>query len=185
MRRRSSGRLLFQHGGGRHCRVSRWQAAGHGSHLAAASDGETPNTFSTSFRPSRHHTDCSTRCRAPPCHQNGRVTPATDRTGLMTVFQHLNPRAGRIRGQWPSAWLTVAVTFFSWCCSPSVQYRRFYVTGTDSSITTSPRKDSDGAAFRGPVPLNLPAGHRLSDALFPHRAAQIKALQLSGDGRLQ
>ncbi len=103
----------------------------------------------------------------------------------MTVFQHLNPQRRRIRGQWPSAWLTVAVTFIFMCCSPSVQYRRFYVTGTEFILTTSPRKDSDGAAFRGPDSINLPAGHRLSDALFPHRAGAEKALQLSGDGRLQ
>ncbi len=103
----------------------------------------------------------------------------------MTVFQHLNPQRRENTGQWPSAWLTVAVTFIFMVLFPSVQYRRFYVTGTEFIHHNRPRKDSDGAAFRGPDSIKSSAGHRLSDALFPHRAGADKSLQLSGDGRLQ
>ncbi len=66
-----------------------------------------------------------------------------------------------------------------------MQYRRFYVTGTEFIHHNQPEKESDGAAFRGPDSIKSSSRARLSDALFPHRAGADKNLPARGDGRLQ
>ncbi len=152
MRRRSSGSVCFSNGGGCHCRVSRWQAAGHGSHLCGrVGTGKHQTPFQPVSGRHRHHTDCSTRVVPLPRFKTEVVTPATDRDRAdygssapeSPAPEKTRPVAERMADGDGSR-------SFSWCCSPSVQYRRFYVTGTEFIHHNQPRKGQRRRGLQGP-----------------------------------